>query len=78
MLFRSRCLTISGNYDFLGIDLAEPRIFQQPSHSAMFVGRLRSERCFKRLLCFLQAEGNLSAAQTASEGWLACGRLLLK
>ena len=39
-VFLSACLAVSGNYDFLGIGSAEPRICQQLGHSVMFVGHV--------------------------------------
>ena len=51
MLFRSPYLANSGNYDFLGIGLAGPRICQQVGHSAMFVGHLRPERYVSNRYC---------------------------
>lgn len=62
----------------IGIGLAEPRIFQQLGHCAMFVGHLRFERYVSNDYCVsYKLTRNLSAAQTASEGWLAYGRLVL-
>ena len=69
-------LAISGDYDFLAIGLAEPRICRQLGHSAMLVGPLRSERhVSSRHSVSYEPKRNLSAAKTLVKGGSLMGAL---